>query len=51
VLFVRRATGSRRPDDRFSINWGGDILTHVEHPAAEVFYDPTNAKDYDAFVF
>src|SRR3954468_19398199 len=29
-----------------TINW-----THVEHPAAEVFYDPANAKDYDAFVF
>jgi uncharacterized protein len=25
--------------------------THVEHPAAEVFYDPKNGKDYDAYLF
>ena len=25
--------------------------THVEQPAAEVFFDPYNAKDYDVFVF
>src|SRR5262245_66552094 len=24
--------------------------THVEQPAAEVFFDPYNAKDYDVFV-
>ena len=25
--------------------------THVEQPAAEIFFDPTLAKDYDVFVF
>jgi len=31
---------------------GTDITwTHVEHPAAELFYDPKNGTDYDAYLF
>src|ERR1700674_3541798 len=31
---------------------GGSITwTHVEHPAAQVFYDPANSKGYDAYLF
>jgi hypothetical protein len=32
--------------DALDVNW-----THVEQPAARVFFDVTLAQDYDAFVF
>ena len=31
--------------DDINVDW-----THVEHPAAQVFFDPLHARDYDAFV-
>ena len=31
--------------DSINVDW-----THVEHPAAQVFFDPSHAGDYDAFV-
>jgi type 1 glutamine amidotransferase len=53
VLFVSKGHDFDRDGLMTALDQlGRDITwTHVEHPAAEVFYDPTNAKDYDAFVF
>jgi type 1 glutamine amidotransferase len=53
VLFISKY----HPFDRENLfltldGMGKDITwTHVEHPAAEVFFDPKNAAPYDVFLF
>ncbi len=53
VLFITKY----HPFDRENLfltldSMGQDITwTHVEHPAAEVFFDPKVAADYDVFLF
>src|SRR6266566_2612009 len=50
VLFVSKGHDFDRDGLMTALDQlGRDITwTHVEHPAAEIFYDPANAKDYDA---
>jgi len=53
VLFISKGHDFDRDGLMTALDQLGREITwtHVEHPAAEVFYDPTVAKDYDAFVF
>jgi len=54
VLFISKYHPFAPRDDLFMTldSMGQDITwTHVEHPAAEVFFDPKNAASFDVFLF
>ena len=53
VLFVSKGHDHDREGLMKMLDRLGNTITwtHVEHPAATVFYDPANAKDYDVYLF